>query len=388
MLSLITSFGIGILFVVFFNNGFLSEYGLIWIGSILTGLSVSWIGWQYLEWSNELFFFTNKRIINFQQSLLSFETKQETPLVAIESIQARKSFFSRALGFGDLEVRTYTGSIRIPYVPEIYFVEKIITHLLSRSRNLLGNEEKQAFEEVIRERITRNSSFDSLNKSDDQNSIPNQSYCEVSNDVNVPGKYKDIVYHTHWTILFSKIFIQIALIFAHAFLYLFFVANQYILIKSNIFNVVITINCIILIYWCSYRFIDWRNDVFIITEDQLIDIDRHPFGMEDKKTAPIKNIQLIRYKRNGILGLILNYGTVFILVGDEEFTFNNVHRPANVQETIFSVKDRYHRITQEIKAEAERKKAVDWIDSYHRVASNLRENDQRDNKDSDTQHIK
>jgi uncharacterized membrane protein YdbT with pleckstrin-like domain len=390
ILALITTFGIGILSIFLFNSGVLSKPGLTWMGSTLAGAGMLWIGWQYFEWSNELFLFTNKRVISQQRSLFSFETKQEISIAAIESIQAKKNMFSHLLGFGDLEVKTYTGNIRIPFVPELFEVEKIISYLSSRSKNLLGDEEKRAFEEEIRERLSINSSIGPINKSDDLDSVPNESLnIDDGLDVINPIKLDEsIVYHTHWAILFSKTFIPIALLLAHAFLYLFLVLNQFTLISSIFFNVIIIINCILLICWSVYRIIDWKNDVFIITKDQLIDIDRHPFGMEEKKTASINNIQLIRYKKNGIIGLVFNYGTVFIRVGDDEFTFNNVHRPADVQESLFAAMECYHRRVTEIEGESARKKAVEWIDSYHRVANNLRAKKRSLNEENDSNHFK
>jgi hypothetical protein len=67
-----------------------------------------------------------------------------------------------------------------------------------------------------------------------------------------------------------------------------------------------------------------------------VDINRHPLGSEDKNSAPIKNIQTVDYKRNGIIGMALNFGTVRIQIGNEELTFDDVYNPSAVQMEIFS----------------------------------------------------
>ena len=377
ILTIIAAFGIGILLVVLFNNRLLKFGGLLWGGGILSGICIIWMGWQFLEWSNDFFVFTNKRVINQQQALFSFETKQETPIKAIKSIQARKSFLARSLDFGDLEIRTFTGSIRLPYVPEIIFVEQIIVYLISRVKDFQGKEEKQAFEKDIRDRIIMEPSGQQIEFSDGQdNAFPGSLETGFPSDTNDEIYIQnDIIYHTHWTILFSKVFIPTSLLLAHVFLFLFLVVNQFAIVKTTIFNLVMALNCIALVGWSAYRFVDWKNDVFIISQDQLIDHDRRPFGMEEKQTAPIKNIQSIRYKRNGIFGLLFNFGTVFILIGEEEFTFNNVHRPADVQEALFAAKDRFHQREEEAEKKTLRKKAVDWISSYHQVIKDIHEDD-------------
>jgi len=338
-------------------------------GGIPTVTALLWIGWQFLEWSNDLFFFTDKRIIIKQRSLFSYEIKQETPISAIESVQARRSFLGRELNFGDLEIRTFTGSMRLPFVPKISSVLHMLTYLTERRKDLWEAEEKQAFEKDIRERITQRESVRETGfenhpgLSSSQIQSPD-SASQGPGDLEAP---RDIVYRTHWTILFAKMFIPVLLLISHMLLYLFLAANQIEIIRKTAFNTILLINSIVLLSWSAYRFSDWRNDVYIITEDQLIDIDRRPFGMEEKRSAPINNIQSIRYKRNGIFGLLLNFGTVYTRIGDEEFTFDNVHRPAEVQEALFTAKERFHKMEEDAEKSAQRKKAVDWIDSYHQI---------------------
>jgi uncharacterized membrane protein YdbT with pleckstrin-like domain len=375
--ALLAVFGLSILLIILFNSGLLTYHILMWGGGMLAVTAIVWIGWQFLEWSNDLFFFTDKRIINKQRSLFSYEIKQETPISAIESVQARRSFLGRELDFGDLEIRTFTGSMRLPFVPEISSVQHMLTYLTERRKDLWEAEEKQTFEKDIRERITQRASVGETgfenhpDISSSQISSPD-STSQSLGDLEAP---RDIVYRTHWTILFAKMFIPMLLLISHMLLYLFLAVNQIEIIKNTAFNMILLINSIVLLSWSAYSFFDWRNDVYIITEDQLIDIDRRPFGMEEKRAAPINNIQSIRYKRNGIFGLLLNFGTVYTRIGDEEFTFDNVHRPAEVQEALFTAKERFHQIEEDAEKSAQRKKAVDWIDSYHQIINEKHGND-------------
>jgi len=384
ILALLAVFGLSILLIILFNSGLFTYRALLWGGSILVVTALVWIGWQFLEWSNDLFFFTDKRIINKQRSLFSYEIKQGTPISAIESVQARRSFLGRELDFGDLEIRTFTGSMRLPFVPEITSVQHILTFLTERRKDLWEEEEKQAFEKDIRERITQSASV----RGTGFENHPDQSYSQIPGpDSTSKGSDDledsiDIVYRTHWTILFTKMFIPVLLLASHIFLYLFLAVNQIEIIKNTAFNTILLINSIVLLSWSAYCFSNWRNDVYIITEDQLIDIDRRPFGMEEKRAAPINNIQTIRYKRNGIFGLLFNFGTVYTRIGDEEFTFDNVHRPAEVQEALFTAKERFHRMEEDAEKHVQRKKAVDWIDSYHQII-NENQGDGLNNSSSD-----
>jgi len=373
--AMLAVFGLGIILVVLVNSGLLASHILLWGGGGLSVSTLLWIGWQFLEWSNDLFFFTNKRIINKQRSLFSYEVKQETPFSTIESVQTEVGLIGRGLDFGDLEIKTFTGSMRLAFVPKIISVQHILTYLADRRNDLQEEEEKRAFAKDIRERIIQKPTEreTGLENYSDQLSSQITEPESAIEGLSGPAYPEDIMYRTHWTILFSKVFIPVLLLMSHLLLYLFLTANHSDIIENGIFNSILLINSIGLLIWAVYRFSDWRNDVYIITEDQLIDIDRRPFGMEEKRAAPIKNIQSIRYKRNGIFGLLFNFGTVYTRIGDEEFTFDNVHRPAEVQEALFAARERFHRLEEDIEKRMQRKKAVDWIDSYHQIINQKRD---------------
>jgi hypothetical protein len=52
-----------------------------------------------------------------------------------------------------------------------------------------------------------------------------------------------------------------------------------------------------MLIWMGYAYLDWRNDLYQISADQIIDLDKTPLGKEEKKIAQIENILSIEYKR-------------------------------------------------------------------------------------------
>jgi hypothetical protein len=119
--------------------------------------------------------------------------------------------------------------------------------------------------------------------------------------------------------------------------------------------------------WWLFQFFDWWNDQYLITRDQIIDIYRRPLGMENRRTAAVSNIQSIRFERRGILGLLLNFGTVYIRVGDEEFTFDNVSNPARVQESLFSVLERSISRLKKSETTQQQQNLAEMIETYHQI---------------------
>ena len=110
-----------------------------------------------------------------------------------------------------------------------------------------------------------------------------------------------------------------------------------------------------------------------MTEDKIFDIDRKPFGNVQSRSAPLENILSIRYERKGIIGYLLNYGTVYIQIGSDDFVFEDVRDPGAVQHDLDN--RRMARITKEKQAEQkkERERMVDWIFAYHQSRGELGE---------------
>ena len=90
-------------------------------------------------------------------------------------------------------------------------------------------------------------------------------------------------------------------------------------------------------FWLTWQYEDWRNDLYILTPTQVIDIERTPFLFrESRRQAGLENIQDIRYEIPGFWATMLNMGNVVIqTAGQGQFTFDAVYDPSAVQREIF-----------------------------------------------------
>jgi len=115
----------------------------------------------------------------------------------------------------------------------------------------------------------------------------------------------------------------------------------------------------------AYAFADWANDRFQITDNQVIDLDRKPFGRETKRSALLENILSLDYRRENIIQRLFDYGTVTINVGDIQLDFEFVAQPIAVQNEIF---ERYNTaIKQKEISESQRRRddMVEFLAAYH-----------------------
>jgi hypothetical protein len=77
----------------------------------------------------------------------------------------------------------------------------------------------------------------------------------------------------------------------------------------------------------------------------------------------------VQFKRKGIIGLMLNYGTVRIQIGNEELTFDNVYDPASIQAEIFAIFKQFNQQSQKL----EQEKLAEWIKTYDELRNGSHE---------------
>jgi hypothetical protein len=135
-----------------------------------------------------------------------------------------------------------------------------------------------------------------------------------------------------------------------------------------------------LIGWLIYEVIDWSNDKFEVTPEQIIDIDRKPFGTESRSAAQLENILGTEYKRVGILGNLFNYGTVYITVGGTKLAFEDVMDPATVQSDINRRRAERMEKKNQAAVAADRERMAEWLATYHRSAQEFTDEENRKNK--------
>jgi hypothetical protein len=120
-----------------------------------------------------------------------------------------------------------------------------------------------------------------------------------------------------------------------------------------------------LFLWWLYQYEDWRNDIYRVTKDRIIDRDKKPFGKESFRSAPIMNIQSVGHEVPNTIGLILNVGDVKINVGEETFTFDGVYDPALVHQDISRRMEELVVETERERINQERERMATWLEIYH-----------------------
>ncbi|HWQ45804.1 MAG TPA: PH domain-containing protein [Longilinea sp.] len=333
-----------------------------------------WAVLASVDWNNDYYVITNRRLLLIRKVILLYESRQEVPLEAVLTIGTTSGFWGRLLNYGNINLRTYTGSLTFKTLEYPEQVAAVIAQYLYQAKNSTKEVQQEAIEDSIRQRFKRSPSRSYSSGSDGQDQ-------EIEADVHSGAvtsalgnlfrlreeKDGSIMYRTHWFLLIVKTFFP-NLVIAGLLAAIIIRLNGQLAAVPMVWFIGF---CLLLGFfawlWWIYQYVDWHNDVYIITNDQIIDVYRKPLAEEDRRAAPLKNIQSIEYKRNSIFGIIFNFGTIYIRVGDQDFTFDNVSNPSEVQRELFRHFMLFNQREKQAAADAERQRIGDWMEAYHKV---------------------
>lgn len=374
ILPLIATFALGGLFtllaVVVWHG---APFSLILLGLILLA-GLGWLLWSAIDWTNDYFIITNRRVIALERVILFYESRQEVPLEAILADEVQTDQLGRLIDYGHLIVRTYTGQLILDRLAHPQHVLALLDEQRERARHGRRQAQRAAIEATIRSRIglptpaPAGQASEGVEFSSPQ---PGSRLGElVSRLFMLRQEQGDtIIYRTHWFILLSKTFWPFWAIVVSLVLGALILLQR--LPLPPLFGVVLLVVVLPLAcLWWLYQYVDWRNDRYIITPEMVIDVYKKPLGVEDKRSAPLRNIQSIEYKRKTIIGLLLNFGTVYIRIGDTQFTFDDVYNPSEVQRELFQRLVALKQRDEQRAEQTQREQLAEWIELYHRVVQN------------------
>lgn len=329
-------------------------------GGLLLFAAVGLGIWEALDWRNDYYLITNQRVVWLEQVLLRSASRIEAPLANIQSVNLHTSLMGRLLGFGDIIVRTYTGTVLMPSVSESAFTKYLIEEYAARTKKLGREARHETIRQAVRESLGLAQAEDKLTNERPTLSLVDQTErFSLFKTRTIQGER--IIYHKHWFSLVSGL--TLPALFTLAVL----IGMPYVFsgFPSSLLGWLVALAAFFTPLGVgAYRLLDWQNDIYVVTSDTLIDTEKRPLGSEVTKSAPIANVLSLENHKVGILGLLLNFGVVRINVGDTALDFENVADPAQVQQDIFSRMEALKVKAERNAADDERRRMTEWLRTY------------------------
>jgi hypothetical protein len=379
--------------VVIFTVSFMDVSATIWTSGAVCSLSLAFIAvlwgiWNWIDWGNDYYIVTDQRVVWVEKVIWLYESRDEAPLSTILAVNTATRFIGRLIGYGSVVVRTFTGEITFRNLKNPHRMVDFIDEYRSRLRSGAERKEKWEIDKEIRERLRLAGDEMPEELVVEEQPAGREDQAEVESSGRFLGNFftmrfeQDgvITYRKYWPTLFGKIWLPTVLILLVMLgMLILVVAFQSASIPAGtaqvLFYLCIAFLLFVLIPWWLYRYVDWRNDIYQVSDKNIIDTERRPLGTEHKKSAPVENILSLEHERVGFLGYMFNYGHVTINVGETQFIFRNVHDPARVQQDIFNRMYSLRRKKERIEEEKQRRKLVDVIEVYHENVEDLEEDE-------------
>ncbi len=378
----------------------LAHFIIVGLAALLSFLAVlAWMAWLVVDWGNDYYIVTNQRVVWLEKVVGIYDSRQESPLGMVLSVGIEQNPFGRAMDFGNVVVRTFVGKIPFNHVNHPNQAAHMVEEYWLRTREAAANIEKDAMKNALRKQlgipIPSNPAADSAKPAAPAPKPKRQSLLRLLGANTLKLRYESgdtVIYRKHWVVLIIEAWLPVLCVLGALFLFLYRLYQLAFLPDEAFisFNGGISVDAwagatfvllVVALGWLGYRIIDWSNDQFIVNAEQIIDVDRRPFGTETRNAAQLENILGTEYKRIGILGNLFNFGTVYITVGGTKLAFEDVMDPATVQSDIDRRRMARTQKKQQAAVAAERERMAEWLATYHRNADELkREEQKRDGK--------
>lgn len=323
------------------------QQGLIGL-AVCMALALCWIFWAAIDWANDYYLLTSSRLVRVDRRLGVFDRRDEIPLGNIMSVEVGTTALGKMFGYGDVTSRTYNTPVLWHGIANPELAAVLIESTVQRVKASHDELEMSAMQAALDRQL------DGM-----ETQAGNESSSSVTGD-------PIITFRKHWVILLRKTWFPSVFGAVSAFILLGGLSARLSEPISDPLKWLTGVNLMIFVIWYLYQFIDWNNDIYQITTDQVMDVKRTPLGREDRKTAMLENILSINYRRRGLLGVLLNYGMVNIQVGTESLIFDYVRDPSGVQREIFRRMAERQAVLRQVNIDAERERMSQWIAAYHR----------------------
>ena len=338
--------------------------------------ALAWIGWKALDWENDRYIVTDKRVIHIEKTYLTREERDEAPLAMIQDVSIEmKGLMTHLLYFGDVTIQTAgtLGTIRFQGIQKPRKAQAQILALVSQVKAAMPVEEEPQTIQVIREMVgwpkpepkPPPRAAERLRWESEKPRRAQMS--EVIKMMIFPRPVfgeNQIIWRKHWWALLEE---MVSPVLALVILLILWTAASLLFGFSLWFDLLLGIFLVAISGLITWRVINWRNDLYVITDDRAIDIEKVPFVREERREAGLDKIQDVRYLQEGFIALRLDFGNVRLETagGIEAFTFDSVPHPRQVQIEVFKRIDQFRKEAGRRSKEIRQDEFLDLLARYH-----------------------
>ncbi|MDM8518683.1 cyclic nucleotide-binding domain-containing protein [Anaerolineales bacterium HSG6] len=345
--------------------------------------------YNYLDWRNDDFIVTTKRVIHIERILFYGEERHEAPLTRVQDVTIiAEGLLSKFFDYRDVAITTAgVGVIRLTSTRQ---AEAVKDAILQERRQATARVEaadvaslrqaiaqKLDWDEAVEQNIMAVAEAQGINI----NQTPTRQLPGALNylvprikEVAVdPYEGLTITWRKHYGILLKMVGIPLFLI---TLLGTMFVTSLIGGVGLGLVHLFLLIGLTASGAWYVWQYDDWHNDVYMVTPHRIVDVESSSFKTsgEVRREGTFDHIQNITYNIPSFYSKLFNVGDVTIeTAGSKDtFTFEHVFNPSAVQQEIFNRMILHQQRQREQEREATTGQIIDMIGEYHHLFEKVR----------------
>lgn len=348
---------------------FTAQLPTIFVPSFLTFFFAMLGAFYWLDWRNDYLLITESHVIHTEFNLSPGKFGRlvhTTPIDQIQSVEVEKpNLFSTLFDVGSVRVTTAAqhGSLSFDFLDDPIVVRDTISRLRQHVRELDAGREQSILRDILEGHFQVGDPIQEVSSDGEEGLTAFAERLTLLQRLRqrYGGRFVQgnvITYRKHPLTLVAHVLFPAGLLLLDIALVLFILFIRP--INLGIFWLVPAALGLGSLGWLAWIIEDWRNEIFQVTPDYVIDIDRSPFGTgEVRKQAPLNNVQNVSADRPGLFATVFNFGNVYIETAGAtaDITFESVMRPNQVQQDIFDRREQLRR-RQQLQEKAQRRKEL------------------------------
>lgn len=300
---------------------------------LVTIVMVAVLIYIVIDWANDFLILTNTRVIYDDQQLLVRHVVQQVLVENIQQVVARaESYPEHWLGYGTLVIRSLSPrrlSFSHANNPQI-----MLQKILNEVNKLRKQKEPELLRRMIEDQVYGNTAPKpptmAIQVEEHKGPLP----WFFSTNPEIDFEREIVIWRPFWLFLVIAMLRPLTIMFLSGTVFVFLARLG--LIDGTLLFLIwlpIALFCVGWIFWIRE---EHEHDLYILTRQDITDVDKKPFGPESRRRAPLGAIQDISYDVSYVEN-ILGYGDVIVETGGAgggKFTFKHVPDPRGVEATI------------------------------------------------------
>lgn len=316
------------------NQAF-DTFNIVLLGIICACLL--WAIYVVFDWLNDFLILTDQRVIYDDEKLFVRRVQDQITIDDIQNVRVRTGektllgYIQHHLKFGTIVVQSASFRKDIVF-KTAYNPAEMQRHIMAEVKKLQANRSKEDFDNIIKTKILKTAPKPAQPPPKPRPRSALSSWLGTILPEN-PEQKEDgtIIWRPHWIFAVTALARPVG-----AFLLLLVILWLGVSVEAipgGWFWVILLSGIVGFVLWFAWVFEDYRNDMYILTLSQVVDLEKIPFGPENRRSASLGSLQNVQLKTS-FIGRLIGYGDVELETaggrGDSKLTFHGVPDPNEV----------------------------------------------------------